>query len=137
MIAAAFSSITEIQPYGRAVVRVRMTAKPKQEYRMSLEPVRLDFVESPYDPSFAGRGASRPNPFPLVGLTQAQFDAVAAWDLQLDDRAGDPHGNEPLEPMEDRPRPQGDPLDREVPRERSGSDRRAEPDRRPSEESRS
>lgn len=80
---------------------------------MSLEPVHFDFVESPYDPSIAGRGGVRSNPFPLVGLDQAQFDALAAWDVQLDEqRHEDPHGNElPLEPIDDRPRPQGDPLD--------------------------
>lgn len=66
---------------------------------MSLEPVHLDFVES-YTPPF-GRGK---NPFPLLGLSGAQLDAIAAWDA-ADERA---------EPMRDEPKPQGDPLRDEV-----------------------
>lgn len=75
---------------------------------MSLEPVHLDFVES-YAPPF-GRSKQL---FPLLGLSGAQLDAIASWDL-ADDVAGDR-----AEPMRDKPKPHGDPLEepaREAPR---------------------
>ena len=82
---------------------------------MTLEPVHFDFVESPYDPSLVSRRGTKPGPFPLVGLTAAQFDALSAWDVQLDaERADDRANDDVAEPMTDRPRPQGDPLEREI-----------------------
>ena len=90
---------------------------------MALDPVHFDFVESPYHPSLLSRRGAKAGPFPLVGLTAAQFDGLAAWDLQLDadrsdDRKSDDRKSDDVaEPMTDRPRPQGDPLEREVNRE--------------------
>ena len=85
---------------------------------MTLEPVHFDFVESPYHPSLLSRRGAKPGPFPLVGLTAAQFDGLAAWDVQLDGERGTDRKNDDVaEPMTDRPRPQGDPLDREINRD--------------------
>lgn len=90
---------------------------------MNLEPVHFDFVESPYHPSLISRRGAKSGPFPLVGLTAAQFDALAAWDLQLDADRDDRRGDDVAEPMTDRPRPQGDPLEREVNRKGGTPDR--------------
>lgn len=89
---------------------------------MTLDPVHFDFVDSPYDPSLVSRRGTKSGPFPLVGLTAAQFDALAAWDLQLEgDRSADRRDDDAAEPMIDRPRPQGDPLEREIRTDREGS----------------